>query len=40
MMSGLSMEGSHLYYAAAHFLDSDQLDNVHVNIGDIGYCTC
>ena len=40
MMSGLSMEGSHVYYAATHVLDSDQLENVHVNISDIGYCTC
>ena len=39
MMSALSMVGSHIYYAATHGLDSDQLVNVHVNISDIGYCT-
>ena len=35
MMSGLSMESSNVYYAAAHVLDLYQLENVHVNISDI-----
>jgi len=39
-MSGLSMEGSHVYYAATHVLDSDQLENVRASISDIGYCKC
>ena len=39
-MCRLSMEGSHVYYTATHVLDSDQLENVHVDISDIGFCTC
>ena len=39
-MSGLSMEGSHVNYTAIHVLDSDQLENVHVDISVIRYCTC
>jgi hypothetical protein len=35
MMSGLSMVGSHVYYAVTHVLDSDQLENVHVNKSEI-----
>ena len=34
------MVSSHVYYAATNILDLDQLVKVHVNIGDIGYCTC
>ena len=40
MMSGLSMVGSHVYYAVTHVLDSDQLENVRVDISEIGYSTC
>jgi hypothetical protein len=39
-MSVPSMVRSHIYYAATHFLDSDQLANVRVGISEIGYCTC
>ena len=34
------MVGSHVYYAMTHVLDQDQLENVHVDISEIGYCTC
>jgi hypothetical protein len=40
MMSVSSMVGSHIYYAVTHFLDSDQLEDVCVDISEIGYCTC
>jgi len=40
MMSGLSMLGSHIYYDVTHVLDSNQLENVYVDISDIGYGTC
>jgi len=34
-MSVPSMVGSHIYYTATRVLDSDQLENVHVNRGRI-----
>ena len=40
MMSVPSMVGSHVYYAKTHVLDQDQLENVRVDISEIGYCTC
>ena len=39
-MSVPSMVGSHVYYAVTLVLDSDQLENVRVNISDIGYFMC
>ena len=39
-MSGPSIVGSHAYYTVTHVLDQDQLENVHVDIRDIRYCTC
>ena len=40
MMSGLSMLPSHIYYDVAQVLDSNQLENVCVDISDIGCCMC
>jgi hypothetical protein len=39
-MSAPSMVGSRLYYTTTHVLDKDQLENVRVNISEIGYCMC
>jgi hypothetical protein len=36
----LSMVGSNVYYAATHVLNLDQLENVCIDISEIGYCTC
>ena len=40
MTSVHSMVGSHVYYTMTHVLDEDQLENVRVDISEIGYCTC
>jgi hypothetical protein len=34
------MVGSHVYYATTHVLDYDQLENVRVDICEVGYCMC
>jgi hypothetical protein len=39
-MSAPSMVGSHIYYTATRVFDLDQLENVRVDMSDIGYCTC
>ena len=39
-MSVSSMVGNHIYYTLICVLDLDQLENVHVGMRDIRYCSC